>query len=100
MIRVYAPATAAHLRDLADERPLELEVLTAASDDEEDEYDALLTAAEQGTVVITAEVETTEAPIRPQDVQALHLDADGSGDLAWYAPQELDQVLAMLEAPA
>lgn len=98
MIRVYAPAGAEHLRRLAEDRPLELEVVTAASEDEEDEYDALLTAAEQGPVVVTAEVEAEAAPIRPQDVRSFHVDADGSGDLAWYAPQELDQVIALLEA--
>ncbi|WP_313408251.1 hypothetical protein [Aeromicrobium sp.] len=96
MIRVYAPATIEHLRELADDRPVELEALIAVSDDEEDEYDALLVAAEQGALVITAEVETADAAIRPQDVRAFHLDADGSGDLAWYAPQELDQVIALL----
>jgi len=98
MIRVYAPASADHLRRLADDRPLEIEVLTAASEDEEDEYDALLVAAEDAPVVITAELDDADAPIRPQDVRAFHLDADGSGDLAWYAPQELDQVLALLDA--
>ena len=98
MIRVYASAQAEHLRQLADDRPIELEVVTAESEDEEDEYDALLTAAEDGPVVVTAEVDAADAPIRPQDVRAFHVDADGSGDLAWYAPQELGQVIALLEA--
>jgi hypothetical protein len=29
-------------------------------------------------------------------VASLHLDADGSGDMAWYAPQELDEVIGLL----
>lgn len=97
MIRVYAPASADHLRELAQDQPVEIEAFTAASENEEDEYDALLVAAEEAVLVITAEVETADAPIRPRDVRAFHLDADGSGDLAWYAPEELDQVIALLQ---
>lgn len=100
MTRVYAPAELEHLRTLAQEEPLEIEVLVAASEDEEDEYDALLVAAEEARVVITAELDDADAPIRPRDVRSFHLDADGSGDLAWYAPEELDQVLALLDAQA
>jgi len=97
MIRVYAPTDLERLRELAQDQPLELDVVTADSEDEEDEYDALLEAAELGPVVVTAEVDDAAAPIRPQDVRAIHLDADGSGDLAWYAPQELEQVIVLLE---
>ncbi len=97
MTRVYAPVDLEQLRALAQQQALEVDVVTAESEDEEDEYDALLEAAETGPVVVTAEVDGAAAPIRPQDVHAFHLDADGSGDLAWYAPQELDQVIALLE---
>ncbi|GAA3531971.1 hypothetical protein AFL01nite_20280 [Aeromicrobium flavum] len=97
-VRVYAAADLAALRALADDRPVSLEVVVAASEDEEDEYDALLTAAEDGRVVVCAEVEADDAPIRREDLQALHVDADGSGDLAWYAPQELDDVIELLDA--
>jgi len=95
-VRVYGPADVAALRTLAAGRPVELEVVTAASEDEQDEYDALVTAAELARVVVTAEIESARAPIRAQDVRSFHLDADGSGDLAWYAPQELDQVIELL----
>ncbi len=97
MTRVYAPAGIDVLRALADGQTVTMDAFVAASQDEEDEYDALLAAAEDGPVVVTAEVADPDAPIRPQDVEALHLDADGSGDLAWYAPQELDAVIALLE---
>lgn len=94
--RVYAAADAALLRTLAEDEPVAPERVTAASQDEEDEYDALLTAAEQGPVVVCAELDDADAPIRLRDVQSFHVDADGSGDLAWYAPQELDEVIELL----
>ena len=98
MSRIYAATSLAHLHQLAAGQPIEVEVVAPESDDEEHEYEALLSAAEQGSVVISAEVDRANAPIRPQDVQSFHLDADGSGDLAWYAPQELDQVIGLLES--
>ena len=94
--RVYAAADLALLRALAGDEPVTPERVTAASQDEEDEYDALLTAAEDGAVVVCAELDDADAPIVLRDVQSFHLDADGSGDLAWYAPQELDEVIALL----
>lgn len=96
MTRVYAAADLEQLQELADGRPVQFDVLAPESQDEEHEYETLLSAAEQGPVVISAEIDTVDAPIRPQDVQSFHLDADDSGDLAWYAPQELDQVIRLL----
>ena len=49
-------------------------------EDELDEFDALSTAAGQGDVVIAADVDAVDAPITPEQVASLHLDADGSGD--------------------
>ena len=37
-------------------------------------------------------------PFTLAQVASFHLDADGSGDLAWYAPQELDQVIELTQA--
>lgn len=94
--RVYGAADLEALRALAAGQALTLDLVVADSEDEEDEYDALLTAADDGPVVVTAEIED-DAAIRPRDVRSLHVDADGSGDLAWYAPTELDAVIALLE---
>lgn len=94
--RVYAAADAELLSALADDRPITPERVTAASQDEEDEYDALLTAAEQGPVVVCAELDDEDGQIALRDVQSFHVDADASGDLAWYAPQEIAQVIALL----
>ncbi|HPU14028.1 MAG TPA: hypothetical protein PLQ19_09570 [Aeromicrobium sp.] len=95
--RVYGPADLSALRSLLAGHAVELAVVVPTSEDEQDEYDALVEAAELGPVVVTAEVAAIDVSIRPEDVQSFHLDADDSGDLAWYAPQELDQVIAILE---
>ncbi|MCD9153571.1 hypothetical protein [Aeromicrobium duanguangcaii] len=97
-VRVYAAADVQALRALADDQPVTLDYVIAASAEEEDEYDALMTAAEDGAVVVCALVETDGAPVRLDGLQALHVDIDGTGDLAWYAPQELDDVIELLDA--
>ncbi|MFD1860867.1 hypothetical protein EHW97_14195 [Aeromicrobium camelliae] len=66
----------------------------AESEDEEHEYEAMLAAAEDGPVVVVAEIDDDEQPVTLREVVALHTDIDGSGDLAWFAPQELDSVIA------
>ena len=33
------------------------------------------------------------------DIVSFHLDIDGTGDLAWYATQEIDAVLSTLAEP-
>ena len=63
-------------------------------------FEALEAAAEDGPVVVVAEVaqsaDGSTADVTLADVEALHVDADGSGNLAWYAPQELETVLGLL----
>ena len=97
--RVYGPADLTELRLLAAGESVELTVVVPPSADEQDEYDALIEAAEFGPVVVTAEVAATGDRIRPQDVQSFHVDADDRGELAWYAPQELNQVSEILAGP-
>jgi len=95
-MRVYLPAGLDALVQLREGQDVDLSAVVPASDDELDEFDALTTAAEVGDVVIAADVERRDAPVSLDQVASFHLDADGSGDLAWYAPQELDQVIALL----
>ena len=95
-MRVYLPAGLEALEQLRDGQAVDLSAVVPASDDELDEFDALSDAAAQGDVVIAADVERPDAPVGLDRVASFHLDADGSGDLAWYAPQELDQVIALL----
>lgn len=89
-------ADAAGLARLRDGEALGGHTVTAQSEDEEHELDALLEAADAGPVVVVAEVASADAPVTLDWVAALHVDPDGSGDLAWYASQELDDVLALL----
>jgi hypothetical protein len=96
-MRVYLPAGLDALRRLRDGQDVRGDAVVPASDDELDEFDALSTAAEQGDVVIAADVDQPDAPVSLDRVASFHLDADGSGDLAWYAPQELDQAIALLQ---
>jgi hypothetical protein len=96
-MRVYLPAGLDALEELRAGRDVDLAAVVPASEDELDEFDALRAAAEQqGAVVIAADVERPDIPVSIDRVASFHVDADGSGDLAWYAPQELDQVIELL----
>ena len=96
-MRVYLPAGLEALVRLRGGQDVRGDAVVPDSDDEQDEFDALSTAAEQGDVVIAADVEQPDSPVTFDRVASFHLDADGSGDVAWYAPQELDQVIALLQ---
>jgi hypothetical protein len=95
-MRVYLTADADLLRRLRDGHAVSTEVHLAASDDEVDEFEAMTAAAAPNHVVVAAEVERPDQHVELGMVAALHIDADGSGDLAWYAPEEIDQVLGLL----
>jgi hypothetical protein len=98
--RLYLSADAAALTALRDGAAVSLVAYVAAGDDEQDEADALAAAAEDGPVALAAEVddvaEGDEQEVRLEQVDAIHLDVDGSGDIAWYATQEIDEVLRLL----
>lgn len=95
-MRVYFAADAASLRQLRDGNTVSLPNFVPESDDELDEFAALSDAAEAGEVAIAADVDRPDGPITLANVASFHLDADDSGDIAWYASQELDEVLALL----
>ena len=88
----------------------------AEGDSEDEEYDALMTAAESATalaaelepgerrrVVVVAEIGATAPPttVTVADVVAVHADppdvpddgADPDDDLGWYATQEIPDLL-------
>jgi hypothetical protein len=89
--------------------PHDAERLVATGEDEESEYSALMAAAEESAglqpgpqrrVVIVAELPDPDGPLRRRDVVAVHADpderpagADPEEDLAWYATQEIEQLI-------
>lgn len=123
MTRIYFPATVGDLRTLVGRGSLRAEPAYAATDrlaaaypdadDEELAYAAMTAAGQEGTpprIVVAADVGTDEhpeddgvvTPVEPvtlDDVASFHVDAGGAlgEDLAWYATQELDDLVAELE---
>ena len=113
-MRLYLPATLEGLGALHGDGTIG--VVVAEGDSEEQEYDALMTAAESAAglaaflppgerrrVVVVAEVAGSALPTRVTlaDVVAVHVDpddvpdegADPDDDLGWYATQEIPDLL-------
>ena len=49
-------------------------------------------------VVHRAEVADPDAPVTLADIEALHTAVDGSGELAWFATQEIAAVTEMVRS--
>ena len=114
MIRRYLPSTLPRLADdWEGEGPQVLDPVVAEDDGEETEYAALMTAADASAdqlaglpdgrrrrVVVVVETATADAPVAWRDVVAVHVDteddADADDDLAWWATQEIGELLASL----
>lgn len=94
-MRVYLGTDAAGLGALR-AGALDTAAVLAESEDEEHEYEALLAAAEDGPVVVVAEIDHEDQPVTLAEVVALYTDIDGSGELGWFATQEFDTVLSHL----
>ena len=103
-VRVYVPTTPAGLARLAEEGvlPATPDAVVAPDDDEETEYDAMMTAASTiprpvRRVVVVAEVDDPDGPVRLDQVAAVHADAEegaaADDDLAWYAVSEIPLLL-------
>ena len=111
--RAYVPATRGRLADwyAAGAVPAGAERVLAPADDEDSEYDALMTAAELAValgpddgrrVVVVAQVEdaAAEGSLSLRHWVAVHCDvadrpadADPDDDLAWFATQEIPDLL-------
>jgi hypothetical protein len=109
--RRYLPSSLPRLaEDWAAAGPRVVDPVLAADDGEENEYVALMTAAdasaelvgglpdgERRRVVVVAETSTGDAPVRWRDVVAVHVDteddADADDDLAWWATQEIGDLV-------
>jgi len=99
-MRIYLAATRENLEALRRGDRLALPAVVPESEDEADEYAALSAAAETGSVVVAADIDgDIEGEFQPftlDQVASFHVDTDETGDLAWYATQELDQVIDLL----
>lgn len=112
MTRVYVPATLELLSlwRSAGVVPAGAERFVAGGDDEEQEYAALMAAADASTalqapdghrrVVLVADADDPDADVPLRLARAVHADASARGadadpddDLAWYATQEIDDLL-------
>ena len=112
MIRRYLPSTLPRLAEQWDGDGPEVVGPVVAEDDGEDtEYAALMTAADASAgllaglpdgqrrrVVVVVETSTDRDPVLWRHVVAVHVDgqddADPDDDLAWWATQEIGDLLA------
>lgn len=112
--RRYLPTTLPGLaRDWASDGPDVADPVLAEDDSEESEYAALMTGAdlsealtaglpdgERRRVVVVVETASGDQPVTWRDVVAVHLDlhddAGDDDDLAWFATQEIGDLLASL----
>ena len=122
-MRLYLPATIEALAALQSDGAMGVgdDVVVAVGESEDEEYDALMTAAESAAelaagldpgerrrVVVVAEVAAAGLPttVTLADVVAVHADpddvpddgADPDDDLGWYATQEIADLLRRVEA--
>ena len=114
MTRRYVPSTLPRLaEDWEREGPSLLDPVLAGDEGEETEYAALMTAADASAelvaglpdgrrrrVVVVVQTSAADAPVAWRDVVAVHLDdgddTDPDADLAWWATQEVGDLLASL----
>jgi hypothetical protein len=107
--RLYLPATLATLAEYAErgEIPADVDGLTSPDETEDGEYATLMEAAAASRalldgpgrrVVLVAEVEHRGRPVPLDRVVAVHVDTvDGAAeddDLAWYATQEIPDLIS------
>lgn len=107
-MRIYLPLTIERLREYALAGTVSDydEPFVSEDDDEESEYAALMAAAGASAelqpggarrVVLVAEVGAEGEPVPMRRVLSVHADLPGAGpddDLAWFATQEIDDLLA------
>ena len=109
-MRVYLPLTLDRLAefDAAGSVPADVEKFVAEDESEEAEYAALMTAADASAellggpgrrVVLAADVVESAGAVPKKMWAAVHVDTaddetDPDDDLAWYASQEISDLLA------
>lgn len=92
-MRVYVAASRADLEALAAGGVIEGARVIPDSEEEQAEFEAFSEAAAGAVVVVAADVVGADGPVTLAEVASFHVDLDGTGDLAWFATQEMDAVL-------
>ena len=100
MTRRYLPSSLPRLaEDWAVDGPRVVDPVLAPDDGEESEYVALMTAADASAELVAG---LPDGPITWREVVAVHVDttddAHPDDDLAWWATQEIGDLLASLSA--
>lgn len=95
-MRIYLPLSLADVESLAAGGSVTTATFLPASDDEADEFTAFNAAAAAGDGVIAADVTTPNDAVALDAVASFHVAVDDTGDLAWYAVEEIDAVLELL----
>lgn len=96
-MRAYAALGPHEVVELRHGGALSSGLVVPASESDDDEFAALEQAAGQAQVVAAVEVDTADSPITLADVASFHVDGDGSGHLQWFARQEIDAVVDLLD---
>ena len=95
-MRIYLALDAELLAKLAAGERVSAPAFCAETEDEEDELAALEEAAEHGPAVAAADVGASD-DVTLDEIASFHVDLDGTGDLAWFATQEIDAVLRIVQ---
>ncbi len=95
-MRIYLALDADMLEKLAAGERISAPAFCAETEDEEDELAAMEEAAEHGTAVAAADVGASD-DVTLTEIASFHVDLDGTGDLAWFATQEIDAVLRIVQ---
>lgn len=96
-MRAYAALGADQVVELRDGGAVRTGLVVPASESDDDELAALEQAAGEARVVAAIDVDDAGASFRLSDVASFHVDGDGSGHLQWFARQEIDAVVDLLD---
>lgn len=96
-MRAYAALGLHEVVELRDGGALRIGLVVPTSESDDDEFAALEQAAGEAQLVAAVDVDAADSSFTLTDVAAFHVDGDGSGHLQWFARQEIDAVVDLLD---
>jgi hypothetical protein len=96
-MRAYAAIGPHEVDELRLGRSVTTSLVVPVGESDDEEFAALEQAASQTQVVAAVDVDAADSAFTLDDVAAFHVDADGSGHLQWFARQECDAVMDLLD---